>query len=435
MTSVADLTTPDPRTLAFMPLGVGLGIALTPDSSVQYWESVLESYVLAEDVAEQTRLSFTDLKKAFMYGIFCYEIFTLVHDRSLFVLEQALRDKFVEAHRGGVEMIIEGKPKTITVARYAELVAFIQQLPREKRRLKLIVQTGERPVPLPFNGSLSSLLVWARRRGLLAGQGTRVAEKFLVSLRNSAAHPDSYHVWMPDDAIRSLSDLTEIINQLWGHSTPGGRLYPAPIQRTTVVVAWDPETTACCSSMAQNLANPSGWESYSEFAVVQAVWPGVPPDLTRYDSMYETLPHPTGYLWGPGPRRDALDWLASHPPRADTVDTRGRLFAIRFAGGHLFLPMRPEVAAAQPSGARSGHWYLIGADTPSNAFNHVRSLHMSSNTCTPGETCKNCYAETRAEGGLVRVLDTVGISATPGQHVPDFFVPGMGGGIRSIALG
>lgn len=58
----------------------------------------------------------------------------------------------------------------------------------------------------PFNGMLGGLLRWARREG-------------------------TYNLDTAVEAGRSLSDLAEIISHLWGHQTPGGRLYPAPLAR------------------------------------------------------------------------------------------------------------------------------------------------------------------------------------------------------------
>ena len=43
---------------------------------------------------------------------------------------------------------------------------------------------------------------------------------------------------MPVDSARTISDAAEIINHLWGSSTPGGRLYPAPVRSEIQVVAW-----------------------------------------------------------------------------------------------------------------------------------------------------------------------------------------------------
>ena len=58
-----------------------------------------------------------------------------------------------------------------------------------------------------------------------------------VRLRNNVAHPH-YHLAMPPDSARAIRDLAEIINRLWGHPTPGGRLYPAPLTREPMVIAW-----------------------------------------------------------------------------------------------------------------------------------------------------------------------------------------------------
>ncbi len=50
-------------------------------------------------------------------------------------------------------------------------------------------------------------------------------------MRNRVAHPERYHLLSPLESARSLCDAAEIVNKLWGHDTPGGRLFPAPLQR------------------------------------------------------------------------------------------------------------------------------------------------------------------------------------------------------------
>src|SRR5439155_6175821 len=48
---------------------------------------------------------------------------------------------------------------------------------------------------------------------------------------------------MPPDAARTIRDLAEIINHLWGHNTPGGRLYPGPLKREVTAIGWDEHHT------------------------------------------------------------------------------------------------------------------------------------------------------------------------------------------------
>jgi len=58
--------------------------------------------------------------------------------------------------------------------------------------------------------------------GLLHGQRSRRIEQLLAKLRNSVAHPSSTHLLTPVDCAKTLGDLAEFINQLWGRLPAGG---------------------------------------------------------------------------------------------------------------------------------------------------------------------------------------------------------------------
>ena len=91
-----------------------------------------------------------------------------------------------------------------------------------------------------FDGMLDSLLRWAHQEGLLPGQRSRARDRFLRDMRDYVAHGAGDHLLMPVDSARAISDAAEIINQLWGVATPGGRLYPAPIRQEVQLVGWSP---------------------------------------------------------------------------------------------------------------------------------------------------------------------------------------------------
>ncbi len=76
-----------------------------------------------------------------------------------------------------------------------------------------------------FNGSMKSLLVWARAKGLFYGERNSVIEEAMLQLRHLGAHPHSLLTVTPVDSARVIRDVAELINHLWGHPTPGGRLY------------------------------------------------------------------------------------------------------------------------------------------------------------------------------------------------------------------
>ncbi|MFE6485413.1 hypothetical protein ACFVGN_21080 [Streptomyces sp. NPDC057757] len=104
-----------------------------------------------------------------------------------------------------------------------------------RQRAKLVVANQA----IEFNGMLHGLRLWARTAGLLRGRRSRAVEEALAKLRNCVAHPSSHHIDTPVEAARTVRDLAELINQLWGHATPGGRLYPAPLRREIIVLSWN----------------------------------------------------------------------------------------------------------------------------------------------------------------------------------------------------
>ena len=429
--SFSQLIEPDRRTLAFAPLGRSGG---DPEASAAYWDEVIDRIRLHDAVAERTRTSFEVLRSSFAYGLLHYEIFTLVYDRALFVLEHALRERFVAEYEDSLRFEVDGSIESAACKSYSDVLAFLGR--QRRKKVRLVVPTSTRETSIPFTrGGLTDLLDWARKLGLLRGQRPKLVENILKDMRNSVAHAGEPHIVMPGHAASNLADLAEIINHLWGHETPGGRLYPAPIQRDTVVIGWHTKDHSVTAGLAEHFGSPESWSDCNQFAIVQAVWNGTGSDPTRYDSRYETLAYPTSYLWGPGGIDEAQAWLAANPPAVDSATTTGRFFVLRRRDDELSLPMTLAVASAQPPEEQSGYWYLVGADNPANALGHVRALLASGGGCTADEVCRTCYAEHRAEGCLSDVLVAGGVRADRQECIPpDFFVPGPGSGVRAVSL-
>lgn len=436
MNELEKLRAPDPRTLAFVPGGLGIDVQMKPEGAAEYWQQVVSRFVLHDDVGEETRRSFADLKTVLPYGVLCYEAFTLVHDRALFVFEQALRDRFIDycrEHHGGTVILKFGETnQEVTASRYDEVIEAVRGASPKARPRLVVTKPDGQTETITFDAGLDALHRWTRLAGLLEGQRNKVVEDVIRRMRNDVAHPDGYHLLMPVDAARNLSDLAEIINHLWGHDTPGGTLYPAPVTRHAVVFAWDSATGDRASSLAGNLAEEAGWEPFTDFAFVQGEWPSTG-DLDTYDSWFETTATPVDYLWGPGSRADALTWLEGHPPTTDTVSILGRRFMIRVDAEHVWRPMRPEVAAALPANRRDGHWYLVGADTPDLAFTHTRGLLDGGAKCGLASTCPACGARNFDHGDWLAVLKRARITRGGVALPPDFCLPGPWGGIRFAA--
>jgi hypothetical protein len=186
---------------------MGLG-RMRPEDSAEYQQQVVAQFELVPTVAEGTRKSFDDLRTVFGYGVLCYEIFTLVNDRALLVLEQALRDRFIEFHQGTVTFVDRaGAEHAFAAERYEQVREFLAV----HRGWRLRLGDGH---SMAFDGMLSDLRAWARQVGLLRGQRNRGIEQAKSNRRNLVAHPSGYHMYGPVVAARTLSDLAEIINQL-----------------------------------------------------------------------------------------------------------------------------------------------------------------------------------------------------------------------------
>ncbi|GAA2531650.1 hypothetical protein [Pilimelia columellifera] len=389
----------DERTLRCLPGGLGVGLQLRPEDAAEYQQEVAGRFTLDDRVAEGTRNSYEHLRTVFAYGVLCYEIYTLVGDHALLVIEQALRDRFVDFHGGTVTFIDHiGAEHHVAVARYVDVHSFLRanRPPRGRQCWRLRLARG---ATMAFrDGMLHDLRTWARKAGLLRGQRNHGIERALVELRNFVAHPTGYQLYGPVEAARTLHDLAEIINQLWGASTPGGRLYPAPTRREVVVMAWSTDGSERITVTAEALADSVDpddrpWQCIILRAVFRPDEGYADPALRSYDSRVEATLYPTDLLWGPGTITDAAAWYAQHKTQSDMIDHLDQTFLIRHHDDLLCQPVRPQHAAAAPCDAQAGTWYAVKADHPNDAYQHVRNI-VTAAGCQPHGQCNNCHAET-----------------------------------------
>lgn len=294
--SLDELRQVDERTLYFTPHGLGVDVRMHPEGAAEFQQRVLARLEFVPAVAKGTRMSFDRLKTIFAYGVFCYDIFTLVNDHALLVIEQALRDRFMDFYGGRVAFVDQAGVEHIVIAnRYNEVYEVICK----KRKWRLVVGDGQ---PMKkFDGMLSDLRVWARQVGILRGQHNRGIEQTLSTLRNFVAHPTAYQLCDPAETARRLSDLAEIINHLWGCPTPGGRLYPAPIKREVVVIAWPTAGDHVQTALANELYSAVDPEDREwQYAIVRAFF--CPddrlsdPELAHFDALFESTRFPSELL-------------------------------------------------------------------------------------------------------------------------------------------
>lgn len=412
--SLDELQAVDERTLSFTPLGLG---RMLPEDSADFQQRVIAGLRLADDVAGTTRQRFEQLRTAFTHGVLCYELFTLVEDGTRLALEQALRDRFAAHHQGRDVEVRDsrGRIYLIPATNYPEFFERLRKISRPEIRIE---PEGDWT---RFNGMLAGLLKWARRQGLLRGQRNRSLEPTHQELRNMVAH-GTYHLTTPVDAARSLSDLAETINQLWGRQTPGGRLYPAPVERSVVAIGWSADAGRTVMGRADRLD-----ETYDDieftYILVRAVHDD--PKLMEFDSRRATTAFPAQYMWGPGTRDEALAWLDRDPPSADLCDHLDQVVVVRSLDGRIDAPSYSAIAAARPRAEQTGIWHAVRVDRPLDAMSHVRAVTEGTPGHTPEGECRSCPAETLAKGDITVVLEAArraGADTEP-LHVPDVRTP------------
>jgi hypothetical protein len=351
-------------------------------------------------------------------------VYTLVHDHALLVIEQALRDRFVEFHQGTVIFVDgAGTDHPVAVSRYEQVREFLgDRDSRQRRGWRLRLPDGQ---AIQFTGGmLGDLRRWARKVGLLRGQRNRGIEHALSNLRNFVAHPNGYHLTGPVDAAGTLRDLAEIINQLWGVPTPGGRLYPAPLRREVIVMAWpvggQAMQTAVVADAFAEFVDPDDrpWECVILRAVFHPDERLGDPNLRHYDSRAEVTYYPADLLWGPGTITDAAGWFAQHQPAPDECDYLDRIFMVRHDGTDLYLPVRPEAAAVLPDDERAGTWYTVKSDHPTDAYHHIRNL-VTGAGCQQQGPCRDCHAETLGVGRHDEALVHAGHRADSTPPLPN----------------
>ncbi len=392
----SELTRPSEGALAF-----GFMRSLSPDDQARSVQSMVATADLCDEVPEDLVACFERIRSLFAYGLFYYEAFTATEDLAWLTFEQALQERFVTFYHSEIPLISPSTEETLTVCNFGEVRdAFGPGGRFRMGRWTVKLRSTGKALHLDrqFRGGYGQLQQWARQEGLLSGQQNRQLEAIQQRFRNWSAHPRR-HVNMPSSAARTIHDLAEVINQLWGNATPGGRLYPAPLERTLKVIGWPnvPSGFTFTEMYPEALLN-RGFEEDEDwtYAVLLLAVPG-DDSLRNFDTLYDITPLPADLVWGPGPKSDAQAWLAANQGVRDTITYLDRIFALRQTDGRTYLPQRPNVALGLPPEHQSGSWHLVRADFPLAEFNHVRHGGGVA-ACGSGDTLAGCAVEDLHEG-------------------------------------
>jgi hypothetical protein len=387
------LQAPDDLSLRFNPLG--LGGRLPPEAAAEFQAAAIAQAVLHPEVPEGIRDLFERVRLLHLYGVLEYEFFTAAIDQVSFVLEAALKQCFLAHYAETGITLVRGDE-----VRQRPLESF-----KKAQRLaeKAWLLRGRDGTDHEIPRSMSALLAWARREGLLPGRRTRRIDRFLVKARHRAAHPLGYQLQMPPDSASHIRDVAEFINRLWGHDTPGGSVFPAGVTRQPRIAALSRTGEHSMTFPNFDVVRSSSDEAADfEFALFRAVdqeelvdwgWGGESGLRFAFTEGFETTHYPCdclyrGTLGGLITLLDsgAIDETPDQPSYLD------RVFAIREdVGGELDRP-RSE-AQFLSSRSVAGRWHLIVADSPWDARGHVQ--HHSDTRLYADGTCPQCYVQVR----------------------------------------
>ncbi len=297
--ALVELTAPDVRSLHFTPLGFVPRGKMNPEDSAQFLQQSIAASDLHHDVAEATRKSFERLQILHSYGVLFYEAFTIAADLAWLGMEQAFRERFVTYYNGTIPFRNgNGIERTLSVQDFNDVYEAVKYGDYRDKNWKLkVLSTGEL---MEFRGSLTYLLSWARNEGLLFGQRNKRLESLYTKMRNSTAH-SNYSLVMPSNSAQAINHLGEVINHLWGHSTPGGHLYPTPLNRAVLVVAWNDNQSGQTHTQFRGDQLTEFNETGNWTCLVIRAVPD--DDLFEFNAQFERTNFPSELLWGPGNAR------------------------------------------------------------------------------------------------------------------------------------
>jgi hypothetical protein len=413
--TLAELAAPDDRTTHFTPFGLG---SMGADDAATYQQHAIAGANLVGAVPDDTRRAYERLRTVYAHGILCYEVFTIVHDQVPLLLELALGERLVALYAGVIPLHKGEVNKPFAARRFDEVRQALTEPKGEFTNCSLRLCDGSSLNG--FRGYLGDLFAWARREKLLHGQRNRRIEQLLVEIRNDVAHPAGDHLVGPPDTARLMWDVAQVINRLWGSYTPGGRLYPAPLDRYVFAIAWAKVGDRGVTwGRAETLADTvTPWPEDHRYVLVRAA---EHEHLADFATTFESTAYPCDFLWGPGSRDAAKEWYSSNAPGSDTVDDYlDRWFVVRHdEGGDPELPLRPTAFLGIPKGQRHGTWHLVQADFPNDAYTHRRH-GPTGGSGELSRACALCHATAGVSGGwgliareLTRLLPNLDAETPP----------------------
>jgi len=178
--------------------------------------------------------------------------------------------------------------------------------------------------------------------------------------------------------------------------SPGGEVFPGPIERVPRVIALAPDGARCVAfPTIQSVRVDDPAVADCLFAVYLApaseeLWDIHDGLQLRYRPGFQRTSLPCELLWGPGTRERLLPDLIRYEDNdlSDRVEYLDRLFVVRVADDQIDDARSPEdFDACQQN---DGEWHLLRADYPQDAFCHVRDHGDVAATGADEQPCRHC---------------------------------------------
>lgn len=407
--SLKELRQVDTRAVVFG--GMGIRDEDPSDARVvrRHQERVAHADLVAS-VPDGVRNNFERLRTMHAYGALAYDLYSIVEQTHAFVFEQAIGERFLEFYDGEIPFQDkDGQRAPLRASSFQEIYRAVSRGGSHAKSRLLAIQGLA--APLEFYASFKGLHRWARAAGLLRGQRNRFREDCMRELRNAFAHPTGHSLVGPIDSARAIAVLAEIINHLWGETTPGGDRYPAPVTREVLLLGRSPDGGSRTLGYPAAMTPQQEKEGWHYFVVRAFRHDGA---LMESEPPFDRTNIPVDLVWGPGSSRDALMWIDLNGPAPDTVDHLDRLFLVRVVNGIAAYPVAVEMAnKIEDEDRQSGETYLVRADLPLDALGHVRGSLQEGLKHSKEGYCSECPVETVQWGPVVVEAGTQGPPPEP----------------------
>lgn len=166
--SLDELREVDEMSARFTPTGFSTMHVMTPESAARSHQESIASADLVEAVPKDTTQTFDRLRDVHTYGVLVYDLYSCVEQLQPFVLEQALRDRFVTFYEGLIPFRAkDGTPADLKVSSFDQVFEAVGKWNGSHAKTRWIDVHG---TALNFRGYLPDLLKWARAARLLRGE-------------------------------------------------------------------------------------------------------------------------------------------------------------------------------------------------------------------------------------------------------------------------